>query len=75
MIRCQIDHHIAVGEINAAFQKALSASDLKLLAYTMSSIDIHQVFTTPCSLQQNVLLSLIQQLGSDLEGNSALKQK
>ncbi|XP_013867651.1 enhancer of mRNA-decapping protein 4 [Austrofundulus limnaeus] len=62
------------GQLNQAFQQALSASDLNLVLYVCETIDSQQVFgQTPCPLSQPVLLSLIQQLSSNLSTRSELK--
>lgn len=62
------------GQLNQAFQQALSATDLNLVLYVCETIDSQQVFGQhPCSLSQPVLLSLIQQLSSNLTTRSELK--
>ncbi|XP_047202549.1 enhancer of mRNA-decapping protein 4 isoform X1 [Girardinichthys multiradiatus] len=62
------------GQLNQAFQQALSATDLNLVLYVCETIDSQQVFgQTPCPLSQPVLLSLIQQLSSNLATRSELK--
>ncbi|KAM4573934.1 enhancer of mRNA-decapping protein 4 isoform 2-T2 [Odontesthes bonariensis] len=62
------------GQLNQAFQQALSATDLNLVLYVCESIDSQQVFGQhPCPLSQPVLLSLIQQLSSNLTTRSELK--
>lgn len=62
------------GQINQAFQQALSATDLNLVLYVCETIDSQQVFGQhPCPLSQPVLLSLIQQLSSNLSTRSELK--
>uniref|UniRef100_A0A3B5LD58 Enhancer of mRNA-decapping protein 4 n=1 Tax=Xiphophorus couchianus TaxID=32473 RepID=A0A3B5LD58_9TELE len=62
------------GQLNQAFQQALSATDLNLVLYVCETIDSQQVFgQTPCPLSQPVLLSLIQQLSSNLATRSQLK--
>ncbi|XP_028264072.1 enhancer of mRNA-decapping protein 4 isoform X2 [Parambassis ranga] len=62
------------GQLNQAFQQALSATDLNLVLYVCESIDSQQVFgQQPCPLSQPVLLSLIQQLSSNLSTRSELK--
>ncbi|XP_008284069.1 enhancer of mRNA-decapping protein 4 isoform X3 [Stegastes partitus] len=62
------------GQLNQAFQQALSATDLNLVLYVCETIDSQQVFgQTPCPLSQPVLLSLIQQLSSNLTTRSELK--
>lgn len=67
---------VSQGQLNAAFQQALSASDLNLLVKLCERVNPQQVFSqTPCPLQQPVLLSLIQQLSADLTTQTELKQK
>ncbi|KAM8892966.1 enhancer of mRNA-decapping protein 4 isoform 1-T1 [Spinachia spinachia] len=62
------------GQLNQAFQQALSATDLNLVLYVCDTIDSQQVFGQhPCPLSQPVLLSLIQQLSSNLTTRSELK--
>ncbi|XP_056273704.1 enhancer of mRNA-decapping protein 4 isoform X2 [Pseudoliparis swirei] len=62
------------GQLNQAFQQALSATDLNLVLYVCETIDSQQVFGQhPCPLSQPVLLSLIQQLSSSLTTRSELK--
>ncbi|XP_061677933.1 enhancer of mRNA-decapping protein 4 isoform X2 [Syngnathoides biaculeatus] len=62
------------GQLNQAFQQALSATDLNLVLYVCETIDSQQVFgQQPCPLSQPVLLSLIQQLSSNLNTRSELK--
>lgn len=62
------------GQLNQAFQQALSATDLNLVLYVCETIDSQQVFgQQPCPLSQPVLLSLIQQLSSNLTTRSELK--
>ncbi|KAI1889983.1 hypothetical protein AGOR_G00168530 [Albula goreensis] len=62
------------GQLNQAFQQALSASDLNLVLYVCETIDSQQVFSqNPCPLIQPVLLSLIQQLSTNLATRSELK--
>uniref|UniRef100_A0A8D3E0T1 Enhancer of mRNA-decapping protein 4 n=1 Tax=Scophthalmus maximus TaxID=52904 RepID=A0A8D3E0T1_SCOMX len=62
------------GHLNQAFQQALSATDLNLVLYVCETIDSQQVFGQhPCPLSQPVLLSLIQQLSSNLSTRSELK--
>ncbi|XP_037622650.1 enhancer of mRNA-decapping protein 4 isoform X1 [Sebastes umbrosus] len=62
------------GQLNQAFQQALSATDLNLVLYVCETIDSQQVFGQhACPLSQPVLLSLIQQLSSNLTTRSELK--
>ncbi|KAG7229803.1 hypothetical protein INR49_012452 [Caranx melampygus] len=59
---------------SAAGTPALSATDLNLVLYVCETIDSQQVFGQhPCPLSQPVLLSLIQQLSSNLTTRSELK--
>uniref|UniRef100_A0A3B3R8C7 Enhancer of mRNA-decapping protein 4 n=1 Tax=Paramormyrops kingsleyae TaxID=1676925 RepID=A0A3B3R8C7_9TELE len=62
------------GFINQAFQQALSAADLDLVLYVCETVDSQLVFgRPPCPLIQPVLLSLIQQLSTNLATRSELK--
>ncbi|KAM9623867.1 enhancer of mRNA-decapping protein 4 isoform 1-T1 [Morphnus guianensis] len=62
------------GHLNQAFQQALTAADLNLVLYVCETVDTQQVFGQhPCPLSQPVLLSLIQQLSSDLGTRTELK--
>uniref|UniRef100_A0A8D0GBJ2 Enhancer of mRNA-decapping protein 4 n=1 Tax=Sphenodon punctatus TaxID=8508 RepID=A0A8D0GBJ2_SPHPU len=62
------------GHLNQAFQQALTAADLNLVLYVCETVDPQQVFGQhPCPLSQPVLLSLIQQLSSDLGSRTELK--
>ncbi|XP_032892138.1 enhancer of mRNA-decapping protein 4 isoform X2 [Amblyraja radiata] len=62
------------GQLNQAFQQALTASDLNLVLYVCETVDSHLVFGQhPCPLTQPVLLSLIQQLSTDLNSRTELK--
>ncbi|XP_042196196.1 enhancer of mRNA-decapping protein 4 isoform X2 [Callorhinchus milii] len=62
------------GQLNQAFQQALSAADLNLVLYVCETVDSQQVFgQQPCPLTQPVLLSLIQQLSTDLMSRTELK--
>ena len=72
----QIVQLLRQGQLNTAFQIALSASDLNLVMFVCEAVDPSQVFTqVPCPLKQPVLLSLIQQLSADLTANTQLKHK
>ncbi|XP_048371728.1 enhancer of mRNA-decapping protein 4 isoform X1 [Sphaerodactylus townsendi] len=62
------------GHLNQAFQQALTAADLNLVLYVCETVDPQQVFGQhPCPLSQPVILSLIQQLSSDLGARTELK--
>lgn len=60
--------------MNEAFHAALIANDLSLVEYTLAKADIAKVFN-PCTLEQTVLLSLIQQLSADMKNYSDIKHK
>lgn len=61
-----IQQLLARGDVNTAFQQALSASDLPLVIYICEKLNPQAVFSrNPFPLQQHVLLSLIQQLSAD----------
>ncbi len=63
-------------QFNAAFELALSTSDLKLVVFLCGQVNADFVFEkTPCPLSQPVLLSLIQQLSVELHDQLELKIK
>ncbi|KAF5295034.1 hypothetical protein FQR65_LT10587 [Abscondita terminalis] len=71
-----IQQLLAKGQIDIAFQQALSASDLSLVVHVCEKVNPQEVFKPGnCSLAQPVILSLIQQLSADLVRNTELKQK
>ncbi|CAF3483507.1 unnamed protein product [Rotaria sp. Silwood1] len=62
------------GQLNQAFEFALSASDLNLVLYLCENVRPTELFSIqPCPLQTPVLLSLIQQLAADLNTQQELK--
>lgn len=71
------------GQLNSAFQQALSASDLGLVVLVCENTDPAQVFScsmgpgqgSRCVLQQPVLLSLVQQLSANLGHRTELKHR
>ena len=68
------------GKIDAAFQQALSTSatisDVSLVLYVCEKVDPSEAFNQEsCVMQQHVLLSLIQQLGADLNHHTEIKVK
>lgn len=72
----QIQQLLAKGSIEAAFQQALSASDLSLVVFVCEKVDPQQIFKNDmCILHQHVLLSLIQQLSADLAHNTEIKHR
>ncbi|KAJ8726038.1 hypothetical protein PYW07_000736 [Mythimna separata] len=68
-----INKQIAEGDVNGSFERALSAGDLSLVMAACRAVDPGQVFAAPCSLQQHVLLSLVQQLATDMLHETQLK--
>ncbi|KAL3869739.1 hypothetical protein ACJMK2_042382 [Sinanodonta woodiana] len=72
----QILQLLQQGQINTAFDMALSACNLEMVMFVCEMVNFSEVFEkTPCPLQQRVLLSLIQQLSVDLGSNTELKNK
>ncbi|XP_033219302.1 enhancer of mRNA-decapping protein 4 isoform X2 [Belonocnema kinseyi] len=74
--------HLQRGQLNAAFQQALSASDLNLVVLVCEKTDPARVFSCPMGpqgpksiLQQPVILSLVQQLSADLGHRTELKHR
>ncbi|KAK6618943.1 hypothetical protein RUM44_003324 [Polyplax serrata] len=76
IMQAQITQLVALGQVNAAFQQALSASDLNLVVFLCDRLNPEQLFRqSPCPLQQAVLLSLIQQLSADMTNHTDLKYR
>ncbi|XP_049538027.1 enhancer of mRNA-decapping protein 4 homolog isoform X1 [Anopheles darlingi] len=73
-IQEQIRQYLAGGQINKAFHKALLSNDLTLVEFVLERADYKQVFN-PCTLEQTVLLSLIQQISADMSNHNDLKHK
>ncbi|XP_035773985.1 enhancer of mRNA-decapping protein 4 homolog isoform X1 [Anopheles albimanus] len=73
-IQEQIRQYLAGGQINKAFHKALLSNDLTLVEFVLERADFKQVFN-PCTLEQTVLLSLIQQISADMSNHNDLKHK
>ncbi|PZC72784.1 hypothetical protein B5X24_HaOG210568 [Helicoverpa armigera] len=71
----QIQSLIASGDVNGAFQQALSASDLALVMCACRAAEPSHVFGPPCKLKQHVLLSLVQQLAADMGRDTPLKHR
>ncbi|CAH0700896.1 unnamed protein product [Spodoptera exigua] len=61
------------GDVNGSFERALSAGDLSLVMVACRAVDPGQVFAAPCSLKQHVLMSLVQQLATDMLHETQLK--
>ncbi len=63
-LQATVNMRLSEGRFNDAFAAALSANNLPLVVTTCEMVNPHQVFNqVPCPLSQEVLLSLIQQLG------------
>lgn len=74
-IQEQIRQLVNQGQTNRAFHQALISNDLSLVEFTLEKADIKQVFN-PCTLEQTVLLSLIQQLSAaDMSSYTGLKHQ
>ncbi|XP_013147075.1 PREDICTED: enhancer of mRNA-decapping protein 4 isoform X2 [Papilio polytes] len=71
----QIQSLMSSGDVNGAFQLALSASDLALVVAACRAAEPARVFGPPCRLKQNVLLSLVQQLAADMQRDTQLKHR
>ncbi|XP_049871381.1 enhancer of mRNA-decapping protein 4-like isoform X2 [Pectinophora gossypiella] len=72
MKTAEINKQIQDGEVNSAFERALSAADLSLVMAACRAAEVAQVFV-PCRLEQNTLLSLAQQLPTDMVHDTQLK--
>jgi enhancer of mRNA-decapping protein 4 len=57
---------VSQGEYEEAFTMALSLSHVETVVWLCQLADLRSVLQKPCKLSQSVLLSLVQQLGSDL---------
>ncbi|KAJ2944463.1 hypothetical protein O0L34_g3808 [Tuta absoluta] len=68
----QVQSLISTGDINGAFQLALSASELTLVVQACRAAEPAAVFGPPCKLKQHVLLSLVQQLAADITRDTHL---
>lgn len=72
MVAVEISKQIEHGEVNSAFERALSASDLSLVM-TACRAARGSVFAPHCRLRQHVLLALLQQLSTDMLHDTVLK--
>lgn len=73
MQSAEIKKLIREGAVNQAFEQALTAADLSLVMAACRAAEPGTVFTPPCTLNQPVLLSLIQQLATDMVHDTQLK--
>lgn len=72
MLSAEITNQIINGDVNGAFEKALQASDLVLVMAACMAAEPSKIFN-PCVLKQPVLLSLIQQLATDVSRDTLIK--
>ena len=72
----RIEEQINAKDFAAAFQIALTASELNHVILVCNSCDPVELFDQdPCPLSQPILLSLIQQLSVDLSSDTELKYR
>jgi len=64
---------VAEEKYEAAFNKALTLSEIKVVTWLCAQVDLTRVFATPPAISQMLLLALSQQLGCDLYSDSKLK--
>ncbi|GBN27463.1 Enhancer of mRNA-decapping protein 4 [Araneus ventricosus] len=70
----QLMQLVKQGNINEAFQQALSAMDVQLVLFLCESVNVDLVFgSSPCPLQQHVLLSLVNQLSADFNTKTEIR--
>ncbi|XP_045761323.1 uncharacterized protein LOC123864739 [Maniola jurtina] len=67
-----INKKISEGDLNGSFEEALSHCNLALVMTACRAVDPAEVFS-PCCLTQSVLLSLVQQLATDMVHDTQLK--
>lgn len=62
-------------DYDEAFHKALSLSQVEVTNWLIAKVDHNSLFagTSPCPLRQEVLLSLLNQLGCDMMENTSVK--
>ncbi|XP_053604969.1 enhancer of mRNA-decapping protein 4-like [Plodia interpunctella] len=73
MQSAEVNKLIQDGDVNGAFERALSASDLSVVMAACRAADPAKVFIQPCLLEQSVLMSLVQQLATDMLHETQLK--
>merc|ERR1712223_750676 len=72
-IQASIRNLLSEAKFNEAFLVALNANNLTVVVGTCEMVDIQILNQVPCPLSREVLLSLIQQLGRNLESNTDTK--
>lgn len=73
MQKALIKKKIEDGDANGSFELALSAADLTLVLVACKAVDPAKLFAVPCGLKQHVLLSLVQQLATDMLQETSIK--
>ncbi|CAH2065850.1 unnamed protein product, partial [Iphiclides podalirius] len=73
MKSAEIKEQIKAGNVNGSFERALSSADLSLVMAACRAADPARLFSGRCELRQCVLLSLIQQLATDMVHDTQLK--
>jgi enhancer of mRNA-decapping protein 4 len=73
MLTALINKQIEEGDVNGSFERALSAADLSLVMVACRAVEPTRLFAPPCQLTQAVLLSLVQQLATDMVHDTQLK--
>lgn len=71
----EIQSLLSSGDVNGAFQLALSAADLTVVMCACRGAAPGTVFGPPCVLRPHVVLSLIQQLAADMTHDTQLKHR
>ena len=69
-IQAKIRNLLSEGKYNEAFHLALTANNLTVVVATCEMVNIQILNQVPCPLSQEILLTLIQQLGHNLESNT-----
>ena len=72
----KLDTYLAEYEYAKAFEEALNAVDLTFVLYVCQRVDAEELFSKKGGcLEQQIILSLIQQLSIDLTNETELKVK
>ncbi|KAG8183616.1 hypothetical protein JTE90_025167 [Oedothorax gibbosus] len=73
-LKQQIKQLVRQDNVEEAFRMALSAMNVQLVLFLCESVSVDRVFgPTPCPLEQHVLLSLLNQLPTDLAHKTDIK--
>lgn len=71
----QLQQLVKQGAFEEAFTKALSLSHVETVIWLCKEAGMNELLAPPSKLSQGVLLSLVQQLGSDLGRSTDLRDK